>query len=107
MRFLFRRDLWRRCEHSSIARRVLEDFKAWRRGEVRIAPGQRGRVYARKSDLQAAATVATTVAAPVDEAPATMTARREPTATMRLEVIRADGTREPGPTINAVVTKGD
>ncbi len=32
-------------------RRLKEDFKAWRRDEVRVAPGLRGRVYMRKSDL--------------------------------------------------------
>ncbi len=31
-------------------RRVWEDWKAKRRGEVRVAPGLRGRVYARKED---------------------------------------------------------
>lgn len=32
-------------------RRLIEGFKAWRRGEVRIAPhGSRGRIYARKAD---------------------------------------------------------
>lgn len=32
-------------------RRLIEGFKAWRRGEVRVAPqGSRGRVYARKAD---------------------------------------------------------
>ena len=31
-------------------RRLWEDWKARRRSEVRIAPGLRGRVYARKKD---------------------------------------------------------
>ncbi len=31
-------------------RQLWEDFKAHRRGEVRVAPGMRGRVYARKED---------------------------------------------------------
>ena len=32
-------------------RRVKEDYKAHRRGEVRVAPGMRGRVYKSRADL--------------------------------------------------------
>ena len=35
-------------------RELIQDFKAWRRGEVRVARGLRGRTHMRKSDIQAA-----------------------------------------------------
>ena len=33
-------------------RELKEDIKAWRRGEYRVSPGLRGRVYARKADTK-------------------------------------------------------
>lgn len=37
----------------NILRELLEDFKAWRRGERRVAPyGTKGRIYARKGEPQ-------------------------------------------------------
>jgi len=63
----------------------VEDFKASRRGERRIAPRNvRGRVYAKKDGD------ATTAA----EGGMQIKVKKEPTATLTMRVTRADGTVE-------------
>jgi hypothetical protein len=72
-----------------LGRTIKEDFKAWRRGERRVAPGLRGRVYVRKEDE----------AAPPDDG-----VKRSPhKANLKLSarVTRADGTIE-----NYTITDG-
>lgn len=57
---------------------VIEDFKAWRRGETRVSPrGTFGRVYARTA-----------------ADPSAIAVKAEPTATLTMTIIRADGTTE-------------
>lgn len=62
-------------------KRLLEDFKAWLRGEVRVTDAPRGRVYAKK----------TAASGPVNP-PGTVKSRA--TATCEVVVTRANGTKE-------------
>lgn len=64
-----------------IVRRLIEDFKAYRRGEKRIAPGMRGRVYARKNGDN-------------DIGKGGKRFKSKAVATLHMRVIRADGTVE-------------
>ena len=67
-------------------RSVVEDFRAHRRGEHRIAPrGTRGRVYAPKG-----------AAAPLNTATSGNSFRigKTPTAHLTMTITRADGTKE-------------
>lgn len=67
-----------------------EDFKAWRRGEMRVKEG-RGRCYAKKDGSR-------------DEiAPA----KKAPTATITAKVIRADGRIEYHQATNVRIEHGD
>lgn len=60
-------------------RSLVSDFRAWRRGERRVAPrSARGRVYAR----------------PDSEALGPVRVRREPTARLLLTITRANGSIE-------------
>jgi hypothetical protein len=62
-------------------RDLYEDFKAWRRGEVRVAPrGTRGRVYARKDGEPSGGP--------------TVNVASTATATLTMIITRADGTKE-------------
>jgi hypothetical protein len=62
----------------------VEDVKAWRRGEKRVAPrGARGRVYALRNGETPAVGSGTT-----------FLFRKEPTANLVMRVIRADGSVE-------------
>lgn len=67
----------------NILRVLWEDFKAFRRGERRIAPRSitRGRIYERKSVDQPSSGSGFAV-------------RRTPKATLTMEITRADGTVE-------------
>lgn len=69
---------------------IWQDFKAWRRGERRIAKG-RGRVYAKKDGSR-------------DELDPVRVA---PTATMTATLIRADGSTEIHHATNVRVEHGD
>lgn len=63
----------------------LEDFKASRRGEKRIAPRNvRGRVYAKKAGDETAAA----------EGGMQIVVKKEPVATLTMKVTRADGSVE-------------
>lgn len=66
-------------------RRLIEGFKAWRRGEVRVAPhGSRGRVYARKADqlvLQ-------------ENRPGGLNVPVRAKASLEMKITRADGSTE-------------
>jgi len=64
--------------------RMIEAFKGWRRGEVRVAPyGTRGRVWAKKED---------TLVEP--SAPGDINVTAGPTAVLDMKVTRADGSVE-------------
>jgi len=66
---------------------LLEDLRAWRRGEKRVAPrGVRGRVYSKRSVLKEQATTK----AAADAALALSRA----VGTVELRVVRKDGTEE-------------
>lgn len=66
-------------------REKIEDWKARRRGEVRIAPpGATGRVYARRADIEPAAR-APQQAGFVAKVPT------EPKVTLRMKITRANG----------------
>ena len=60
-------------------RRWIEDFKAYRRGEVRISDGVRGRVYEREGDTGT---------------PGHSQAQGRASAKLHIKVTRADGTVE-------------
>lgn len=61
-----------------LLRNFIDDFQAWRRGEVRVAPrGQTGRVYAKKDQQSDSLEVS---------------AKAKPRLTMK--ITRADGTVE-------------
>jgi hypothetical protein len=60
---------------------LVEDVKAWRRGERRVAPrGVRGRVYAPKEEAASGGSV--------------VRIRKEPIASLVMKVTRADGSTE-------------
>lgn len=62
----------------NIIRSVIEDLKAWRRGEVRVAPrGTSGRIYAKKGGEEPSA--------------GTHKVKAEPIVTLEMKVMRANG----------------
>jgi hypothetical protein len=66
----------------NIFKQTIEDFKAWRRGEIRVQPrGVTGRIYALKETGQ-------------PEGGAAVNVKTEPIASLHVKVIRADGTVE-------------
>lgn len=67
-----------------------EDFKAWRRGEMRVKEG-RGRCYAKKDGSREEITPA----------------KKAPTATITAKVIRADGSIEIHKATNVRIEHGD
>ena len=65
---------------------LIQDYKAWRRGEKRVAPkGSTGRIYEKKNASTQQVDVSAGVAIPVSG---------NVTATLEMEVKRADGTVE-------------
>lgn len=71
---------------------LVSDFRAWRRGEKRVAPyGSRGRVYEKKSGN-------------AGSGPSLNRTKAEPKATLHMKIMRADGTIEHR-SVPATVTK--
>lgn len=69
-------------------RRLIEWFKAWQRDEVRVAPhGSRGRVYARKADVDSLV-LAESPTSPGLNVPV------RAKASLEMKITRADGTTE-------------